>query len=44
MCAKYGLEAPRSKQATPSKLVENDQAKNCWNFQIQMDKLTNRTQ
>ncbi|KAI3355858.1 hypothetical protein L3Q82_004410 [Scortum barcoo] len=38
ICTEFGLEVPRSKWATPPKVVENDRAKNLWDFQIQTDK------
>ena len=44
ICTKYGLEVPGSKQATPLKLIENDQAKILWDFQIQNDKMVGANQ
>ena len=39
ICTEFGLEVPRSEWKTPPKVVENDQAKILWDFQIQTDKL-----
>ena len=39
ICTDYGLEAPRSKWKTSPQVVENDQAKILWDFQIQTGKL-----
>uniref|UniRef100_A0A3B3HW39 Reverse transcriptase domain-containing protein n=1 Tax=Oryzias latipes TaxID=8090 RepID=A0A3B3HW39_ORYLA len=39
VCAKYGLETPRSKWETPPKVVENERAKILWDFQIQTDRM-----
>ena len=39
ICTEYGLEVPRSQWKTPPKVVENDQAKILWDFQIKTDKL-----
>ncbi|KAK7881151.1 hypothetical protein WMY93_029560 [Mugilogobius chulae] len=39
ICAEYGLETPRSKWETPSKVVDNDRAKILWDFQIQTDRM-----
>ncbi|KAI3361747.1 hypothetical protein L3Q82_001956 [Scortum barcoo] len=35
ICTEFGLEVPRSKWATPPKVVENDRAKILWDIQIQ---------
>lgn len=39
ICAEYGLETPTSHFETPSKVVENDQVKTLWDFQIQTDRM-----
>lgn len=39
ICAEYGLEVPRSKWKTPSKVLGNDQAKILWEFQVQADEM-----
>ena len=39
ICAEYKLETPRSKWEAPPKVMENDQAKILWDFQIQTDKM-----
>ncbi|KAF7647953.1 hypothetical protein LDENG_00164190, partial [Lucifuga dentata] len=39
ICAKYGLEVPKSKWETPPKVVENGRAKVLWEFKFQTDKL-----
>jgi len=44
ICTKYGLEAPSSKRKTPPKVVEKNQAKILWDFQIQTDKLVMASQ
>lgn len=33
------MEVSRSKTVTPPRVIENDQAKILWDFQLQMDKL-----
>ncbi|KAF7655390.1 hypothetical protein LDENG_00056830 [Lucifuga dentata] len=38
ICAEYGLEVPKSKWETPSKVVENSRAKVLWDFKFQTDK------
>ncbi|KAF7663723.1 hypothetical protein LDENG_00203700, partial [Lucifuga dentata] len=38
ICAKYGLEVPKSKWETPPKVVENSRAKVLWDFKFQTDK------
>ena len=39
ICAKYGLKVPGSKGKTSSKVIENNQAKIPWDFQIETDKM-----
>lgn len=44
MCRNVWKEAPRSTCETPSKVVENDQARIMWDFQIQTDTLVTANQ
>ena len=37
ICADYGLEVPKTKWDTPSKIMKNYRAKILWDFQIQTD-------
>ncbi|TWW53461.1 uncharacterized protein LOC130519722 [Takifugu flavidus] len=39
ICTEYGLEVPGTRWETPPKVVENEQAKILWDFQIQTDKM-----
>lgn len=39
ICVGYAFEVPRSKWDTPARVVENDQPKIPWDFQIQTNKL-----
>lgn len=37
--SEYGHEVPGSKWTTPPNLIENDQTKILWSFQVQTDKM-----
>ncbi|TWW69428.1 ATP-dependent Clp protease proteolytic subunit, mitochondrial [Takifugu flavidus] len=39
ICTEYGLEVPGSRWETPTKVLENKQAKILWDFQIQTHKM-----
>ncbi|TWW67382.1 hypothetical protein D4764_02G0004230 [Takifugu flavidus] len=39
ICTEYGLEVPGTRWETPPKVVENEQTKILWDFQIQTDKM-----